>query len=438
MSALWSLAWRSAWNRRFVLSLTVLSVALSCFLLVSLERLRTDVRQQFSRSVSGTDLIVGARTGDLQLLLVAVFRLGHASQTMSYASVKALEAQRAVAWVVPISLGDSHRGFPVVATTTGYFDHFRYGDRQALRLAQGRRFKGGGKGRFEAVLGFEVARRLGYGVGSRLVLSHGDGALEDSDHADQPFVVTGVLEATGTPVDRSVHIDLQGMDALHSDWVGGVRIPGLPAPHGGGSPLDAHDGHDHDQGPVQAWTPRSVTAALVGLKSRVAVFSVQRWVGDVREEPLMAVLPGVALDQLWQMVGVGEKALMAMIALVSVVSIAGLVAVIMAGLNERRRELAILRAVGAGPRQLWLLLSAEGALVTVLGAALGLAASLLAVALARDTLQQSMGLTLSVGAPDAAQWRLVAVVTGAGWLASLLPGWRAFRLSLHDGLTPRV
>lgn len=452
MSALWSLAWRSAWNRRFVLSLTVLSVALSCFLLVSLERLRTDVRQQFSRSVSGTDLIVGARTGDLQLLLVAVFRLGHASQTMSYASVKALEAQRAVAWVVPISLGDSHRGFPVVATTTGYFEHFRYGDRQALRLAQGRRFDGGGKGRFEAVLGFEVARRLGYGVGSRLVLSHGDGALEDSDHADQPFVVTGVLEATGTPVDRSVHIDLQGMDALHSDWVGGVRIPGLPAPHGGGSPLDAHDGHDHDhdhgprqaQGrpptgePTQAWTPRSVTAALVGLKSRVAVFSVQRWVGDVREEPLMAVLPGVALDQLWQMVGVGEKALMAVIALVSVVSIAGLVAVIMAGLNERRRELAILRAVGAGPRQLWLLLSAEGALVTVLGAALGLAASLLAVALLREPLQQSMGLALSVGAPDAAQWRLVAVVIGAGWLASLLPGWRAFRLSLHDGLTPRV
>lgn len=438
MSALWSLAWRSAWNRRFVLSLTVLSVALSCFLLVSLERLRTDVRQQFSRSVSGTDLIVGARTGDLQLLLYAVFRLGHAAQNMSYTSVKALEAHRAVAWVVPISLGDSHRGFPVVATTTGYFDHFRYGDRQALELAQGRRFDGRAEGRFEAVLGAEVARRLGHGVGSRLVLSHGDGALEESDHADQPFVVVGVLKATGTPVDRSVHIDLQGMEALHADWVGGVRLPG--------SHEHAHENeHEHHQSDrhrpttqTQTLTPRSVTAALVGLKSRVAVFSVQRWVSDVREEPLMAVLPGVALDQLWQMVGIGEKALMAMIALVSVVSIAGLVAVIMAGLNERRRELAILRAVGAGPRQLWLLLSVEGALVTLLGAALGLAASLLAVALLRDTAQQALGLSLSTGAPDAAQWQLVAAVIGAGWLASLLPGWRAFRLSLHDGLTPRV
>ncbi|RZL06727.1 MAG: ABC transporter permease, partial [Rubrivivax sp.] len=442
-------AWRSAWNRRFVLSLTVLSVALSCFLLVSLERLRTDVRQQFSRSVSGTDLIVGARTGDLQLLLYAVFRLGHAAQNMSAASVKALEAHRAVAWVVPISLGDSHRGFPVVATTTAYFDHFQYGDRQALQLARGRRFDGRAQGRFEAVLGAEVARRLGHGVGSRLVLSHGDGALEDSDHADQPFVVVGVLKATGTPVDRSVHIDLQGMEALHADWMGGVRIPGWQTPRDDvGSPLDGHpQGHEHDHGhahdhepasPKHTLTPRSVTAALVGLKSRVAVFSVQRWVSDVREEPLMAVLPGVALDQLWHMVGVGEKALMAVIALVSVVSIAGLVAVIMASLNERRRELAILRAVGAGPRQLWLLLSAEGALVTVLGAALGLAASLLAAALLQEPLQQALGLSLSAGAPDAAQWRLVAAVIGAGWLASLLPGWRAFRMSLHDGLTPRV
>lgn len=423
MNALWSLAWRSAWNRRFVLSLTVLSVALSTFLLVSLERIRTDVREHFAQSVSGTDLVVGPRTGQLQLLLYAVFRLGHATNTMSHASVEALSAHRAVAWVVPILLGDSHQGFPVLATTPDYFRHFKYGDRQPLLFAQGRPFGQPGPA-FEAALGSEVAQRLGYRLGSRLVLAHGDGMLEGTEHADKPFVVTGILKPTGTPVDRSVHISLQAMEALHLEWAGGMPLPGLH--------VHADEAHRHEL------TPRQVTAALVGLKSRTAVFAVQRWVADRRQEPLMAVLPGVALSELWQVVGAGERALLAMTVLVAVVSLAGLVAVIMAGLNERRRELAILRAVGAGPRHVWLLLSLEGGLVTVLGATAGLLASLLAATLLHDTLQRAAGITLSTGWPSLVQWQLLVAVVASGWVASLLPGWRAYRLSLADGLSPRI
>ena len=420
MKALWSLAAQSAWNRRFVLSLVVLSIALSTFLLLGIERLRQDLRANFAQAVSGTDLIVGARTGPVQLLLYAVFRIGNATNNIRYTSAEAVGQLRGVAWVVPLSLGDSHRGFAVLGTTPAYFEHFRFGTKQPLVLAQGKRFEQ----LYDAVLGAEVARRLGYTLGQRIVLSHGDGALAGNDHADKPFTVVGILAPTGTPVDRTVHIGLPGIEAMHLDWQAGVPLPGQA--------ISAEQAAQADL------TPRSITAALVGLKSRAAVFSVQREVAAFRAEPLLAILPGVALDELWDVVGLGERGLQAMSALVAAVSLAGRVAVILAGLNERRRELAILRAVGAGPRQMLALLAAEGLLVTASGVLLGALAAWGAVALAGPAVQARWGIGLQLVAPGAAEWQLMAAVLAGGLLASLLPGWRAYRLSLADGLSPRT
>jgi len=428
MTPLLTLAARSAWNRRFALGLVCFSIALSTLLLLGIERIRQDVRASFAQSVSGTDLIVGARTGPVQLLLYAVFRIGSATNNIRTSSLEAIARHRAVAWVVPLSLGDSHRGFAVLGTTVDYFQRFRYGDRQPLALAQGRAFNaaltGPASGLYEAVLGAEVARHLGYGLGQRIVLSHGDGAMAANDHADKPFTVVGILAPTGTPVDRTVHIGLAGIEAIHLDWAAGAPLPGQSV--------------SAEQAAQADLTPRSVTAALVGLKSRAAVFAVQREVAAYRDEPLLAILPGVALDQLWDVVGLGERGLQAMSALVAVVSLAGLVAVILAGLNERRRELAILRAVGAGPRQVLLLLALEGGLVTGAGVLAGAASCALAVAVLAPWVQGQFGLVLSPQGPGSAEWALMGAVLGGGWLASLLPGWRAYRLSLADGLSPRI
>lgn len=423
MNALFGIAWRSAWNRRGTLVLVALSIALATMLLLALERMRTDVRESFSQSVSGTDLIVGARTGPVQLMLYAVFRIGGATNNIRMASVEAIAQHRAVAWVVPIALGDSHRGHPVLGSTPAYFEHFLYGDRQPLVLREGRAFSGTLDGLYEAVLGAEVAQALGYKLGDRIVLTHGAGGPMAAEHADKPFTVVGVLARTGTPVDRTVHVSLQAIEAIHLDWAGGAPLPGMTiAP---------------EQARKFDLAPKQVTAALVGLKSRVAVFAVQRFVQGYEGEPLLAVLPGVALDELWQAVGIGERALMGMSALVALVSLAGLVSVVLAGLNERRRELAVLRAVGAAPRHVLLLLAAEGALVTVVGAVAGALMAALGVALAGPWVQSAFGITLRLGAPTAPQWALLGAVLAAGMLASLVPGWRAYRLSLADGLSPR-
>jgi putative ABC transport system permease protein len=418
MRPLVGLAARSAWNRRFVLSLVVASIALSTLLLLSIERLRHDVRQNFARSVSGTDLIVGARGGSLQLLLYAVFRIGSASNNMRWSSVQAIAELPAVAWTVPISLGDTHRGFAVVGTTGDYFRHFRHGDGQPLVLAQGRAFEAV----FDAVVGAEVAQRLGYEVGRQIVLAHGDGTFADNDHADKPFTVVGVLARTGTPVDRSVHIPLAGMQALHIDWMAGVPLPGLHI--------------SADQALQRDLTPRAVTAVLVGLKQRITVFSVQRRIAEFEAEPLMAVLPGVALDELWDVVGAAEKALLLMSALVALVSVAGLVAVILAGLDQRRRELAILRAVGAGPQTVALLLALEGGLVTALGIVLGTAATAGGLALAAPWVLAHHGIVLQPLQIGMAELQWLALLAAGGLLASLLPGWRAYRIALADGLQP--
>ena len=424
MKPLLGLAARSAWNRRATLALVVLSIALSTLLLLSFERMRNDIRESFSQSVSGTDLIVGARTGAVQLMLYAVFHVGGATNNIGMASLRAIAKHRAVDWVVPISLGDSHHGRPVLGTTPDYFTRFLYGEREPLVLAQGRAFRGDLDDLYGAVIGAEVAQTLRYRLGQHITLSHGSGAIPGAEHADKPFTVVGILAPTGTPVDRTVHVSLGAIEAIHLDWGGGAAMPGLKiAP---------------EQARKFDLAPKQVTAALIGLKNRVAVFAVQRHVAEFEGEPLMAVLPGVALDELWDVVGIGERALLGLSAMVALVSIAGLVAVVLAGLNERRRELAVLRAVGAGPRHVLLLLAGEGALITLLGAIIGTLLAVLLIVAAGPMIQARFGIALKLSAPTGSQWAVLAGIVAAGLLASLVPGWRAYRMSLADGLSPRT
>jgi putative ABC transport system permease protein len=414
------IAARSAWNRRTTLFLVVLSIALSVALLLGVERLRHDAREGFAHSVSGTDLIVGARTSPVQLLLNAVFRIGNASASMRWQSFLDLSSMPQVAWAVPLSLGDSHRGFPVLGTTPEYFDHVKHARGTPLRFTEGQRFAQ----LFDAVLGADVAERLGYRVGQTISLEHGSGEFVVAGHDDKPFTVTGILARTGTPIDRTVHVGLQAIEAIHLDWQGGAPVPGLSIPADMVRKFDL--------------TPKAVTAAMVGLRNRAAVFRVQRSVNAYPDEALMAILPGVALDELWRVVAVAETTLLAISAMVVVVGLAGLVSVILAGLNERRRELAVLRAVGASPRQVFGLLTLEGLMVTGGGLLLGLVLLYAASAAAAPFVQARLGIDLALRGLSSGELAWLAAIAVASLLACLIPGYRAYRLSLADGLTPRL
>lgn len=424
MTAWLRLALASAWNRRGTLALTILAISLSVAMLLGVERLRTAARESFSLSVSGTDLVVGARTSPVQLMLYSVFRLGEATSNMRWQSYQDIVRMPQVAWAVPISLGDSHRGFAVLGTQKEYFGRFRYGYDRPLALREGRAFSGTLDGVFEAVIGAEVAGALGYTLDQRITLSHGSGPALLPEHKDKPFRVVGILAPTGTPVDRTVHVSLQAIEAIHLDWQAGVPLPGFSIPPEHVRKFDL--------------APRELTAVLVGLRSRGAVFRVQRDINGYAGEPLVAVLPGVALDQLWDVVGIAEQALLAVTAMIVAVGLAGLVAVLLASLNERRRELAILRSVGAGPWQVGGLVVLETLLATAAGCVLGALALGLAAALGSEWLQSTQGLGVPVAPVTPGEWRLLAAVLAAGAFAGIVPAWRAARISLADGLSPRT
>ncbi|NOT84151.1 MAG: ABC transporter permease [Methylococcaceae bacterium] len=420
MKTLLSLAFHSAWNRKGTLMLMVVSIALSVMLLLGVEQLRAGVRNGFSQSVSGTDLVIGARTSPIQLMLYAVFRLGDATHNMHWSSFEKLAGRPAVAFAIPISLGDSHQGFPVIGTQLSYFEHFRYGDKRVLEFMQGAPFAD----IFDTVIGAEVAEQLNYSLNTEIILSHGQGVHRLAEHEDKPFRVVGILKRTGTPVDRSIHVSLAAIEAIHLDWQAGAPMPGVSIPAQYVKKFNLQ--------------PKEITAVLIGLKSRSGVFQMQRYVNNFQDEPLLAVLPGVALGELWSIVSVVEKTLLAVSALVVTVGLSGLVAVVLAGLGERRRELAVLRSVGAGPLLVFMLLAIEGLLVVLLGALLGTLAVVAASSLAAPFLQAKFGLTVVFSGLTTQTQLLLAAVILAGALVSLIPGYRAYRMSLTDGLMPRL
>lgn len=414
------LAWSSAWSRRGALALALLSITLSVALLLSVERLRHAARDSFSTSVAGVDLIVGARDDPLRLMLHSVFHIGSSGTGMSWDSAQRIASDPAVAWSIPLAMGDSHRGFPVVATSADYFARYRYGNARPLVLAEGAPLQG----LFDVVLGAEVARRLGYRRGDQLALSHGGGGHHAHDHHDKPFTVSGVLAPTGTPVDRALYIGLHAMRAIHLDWHGGTPMPGVA--------IGVGDLHKFDL------QPRQVDAVLVGLKQRAAVLRVQRMVNTDRREALTAVIPGLALAQLWEMTGSVERVLAAIAGLVLVVALCGLCAAVLAGLNERRRELAILRSVGARPLHIFLLLVCEGVGLALAGAVAGYVLVQVGAAALAPWMLAHWGVALAPAWPGEAELAWLAALLGAGLCASLLPGWRAYRLSLADGLVAGV
>lgn len=414
------LAAQSLWNRRLTSALVVLSIALSVALLLGVERLHTQTRTSFANTLSGTDLIVGARGSPINLLLYSVFRMGDPTNNMRWSSYQAIATDPLVAWTVPLSLGDSHRGFRVLGTTPAYFQHYRYGRSQPLRLAEGRPFAEV----FDAVLGAEVADRLGYRLGQSVIIAHGAAEVSFALHDDKPFQVVGILARTGTPVDATVHIRLDGMEAIHADWRGGAPMPGMR--------LSAEQVRQLDL------TPKTITAILVGLQSRTTVFRVQRQINEFTAEPLLAILPGLTLQQLWTVLALAENALLVISGLAVLVSFTVMLTALLTGLNERRREMAILRAVGAGPGHVFALMLGESLTLALGGALLGVLLLQGGLLLAGPLLEARLGLVIAGWPPSPHELILLAAVLGGGLLAGLVPAWRAYRYSLADGMTLRI
>jgi putative ABC transport system permease protein len=415
------LALRSLLNRRTTAVLTVSAIAISVALLLGVQLLRTAARESFANTVSGVDLIVGARSGPLNLLLYSVFRVGDATANVSWASYQKIAHHPDVAWTIPISLGDSHRGFRVMGTDAAYFEHYRFGGGRALGFTAGGPFVD----LYDAVLGADVAKALGYRLGDSVIIAHGIGNVSFAEHKDKPFRIAGILAPTGTPVDRTVHVSLQAITAIHIDWQSGAQAP-------------EHFRVSAEQARTRDLTPDTITAFLVGMRSKVMTFTMQRAINEYRQEPLLAVLPGIALSQLWELVGVADAALAVVAAFVVLAGLLGMLTAILTSLNERRREMAILRSVGARPGHIFALMVFEAGILATIGVIAGTALTYVILFASQPLLERRFGIFVQIRALGSWELAILAAIIASALLMGLLPAFRAYRNTLNDGLQMRV
>ena len=333
------LVFASLGNRRMVAFLTALSVALSVLLFASVEKMRDGARSGFAHTISGTHIIAGARSGQIPLLLFSIFHIGSPTSNVSYKSYLKYKDHPAVAWAIPLSIGDSHRGFRVVGTEPDIIKHYRYRDGRSLKVAQGNY----SLARFKAVLGSTAAKSLGYKVGDKLVLTHGISDVQGiHDHEENPFVVEAIFEATGTPFDKGIYVSLESVELMHD--------------------AEAHEG-EHKPAADAAFPPpvtvEKLTSFMLSVKQPVDILPLMRMINEDESEPLTAILPGVTLGEIWNIMGYLENILKLVSLLVMLTALCVLFISLYASLAERYRELAILRALGASPLRVASLLLAE-------------------------------------------------------------------------------
>lgn len=488
------LAFLSLANRRFSLALTVLAIALSVALILGIERLRDAAREGFASTISGVDLIVGSRGSDLQILLATAYGVGFTSNSLSWETYENLQALPQTEWAVPLAMGDTYRDFPIIGTTEAYFEHFSHGKGQQLTLVDGVGFDG----TESAILGAEVARSTGLSVGGTLIAAHGSGPVRSEDHDDHPFTITGILAPTGTPVDRMIYVPLSGFALLHvTDKPAADPLEGMMAAElTEDDHAEDHEGHDHDEAHAEehdthdhdthdhdvenhdaedhdphdhdahdhdaedhdthdhdathseehddhdhhdhGTTPDQINAVFIGLTSKSQTLSVQRWIAEYEDEPLTAVLPGAALLQLWSITGIAERTLRIVAMAVVVAGILGMLTMLSATLEARRREFAILRAVGATPGKIGALLFVEAALITIAGLLGGVVILYLVQTVSAPILSERVGIDLAPGLPVVSELRLLGVIFAVGVASSLLPALRVYRVTVNDGLNLRL
>jgi putative ABC transport system permease protein len=416
------LALKSLANRRLSTLLTVFSMTLSLVLLMSVERIKRAAQDGFTQSISGVDLIVGARSSPLQIVLYSVFNIGQATQNVSMESYEQIRNRPEVEWTVPYSLGDGHRGFRVVATNNDFFKFYQFRSKENIQFLQGRTFQG----YFDVVVGADVARTLGYKLGSKVVVAHGvTSGPAIQEHEDKPFEVVGIMKPTGTPIDRALYISLEGMEAIHVDWKSG-SAPAI------GKEIKA------ETLTAEMLKPQTITSFFLRTKNRIEILNLQRFINEYQEEPLLAAIPGVALSELWSSLSMIDKILKGISFLVMLVGLFSMLISIMTSLNERRREMAILRALGASLKNVSGLILAETVILTTSAIVIACGLKLVIEFFAGPWAQANYGLYLQSPTFSVNEIFYILIMFFSAILISFIPAYRAMRSALKDGLSLKV
>jgi putative ABC transport system permease protein len=388
-------------------------------LFLGIERIRNGAREGFTNTISKTDLIVGAKGGSLQLLLYSVFHIGSAVNNIRMSTYEEIKQHRLVEWTIPISLGDAYRGYRVVATDENFFAHYRFRGDQGVTFSSGV----APTETFDVVLGSEVARKMQHKVGDPIVLSHGVSSQAILNHKQTPFHIAGILNPTQTPIDTAVYINLYGMEAMHFGWESGVPS---------GENIAA------DRFKKENIKINQITSFLVKLKSRIAVLKMRREIDQYDKEPIMAIIPALALQEMWQTIGYVEQILFLVSICVLLVGMMSILISLYTSINERRREMAILRSLGASSIHIFSLLLYESSFLVFFGCATGIGMLYGLLFFIKPWLESNFSVYLEVSPLTLLEWKYLLIIFIAGTFAGLIPAIKAYYNSLQDGLTIKI
>jgi putative ABC transport system permease protein len=389
-------SWRFLWSRPLTAALNLLLLSLGLASITFLLLVSHQINSAFERDLAGIDAVVGAKGSPMQLILSGVLQLDVPTGNIPLAAVETLQANPQVASVIPISMGDSFRGFRIVGTTPDYVRHY------GAELAQGMLWRSP----MQAVLGARVARQSGLKVGDTFSGAHGlvSGAGADT-HEESPYTVTGVLASTGSVLDRLV------LTSLESVW----------------------QVHDADAAPGDK--DREVTLALIQYKTPLAAVTFPRFINTTTG--MQAAAPALEITRLLSMLGVGLDVLRALAGLLLLTAGLGVFIALWGAVRERRADLALLRMLGAPPRKIAGLLLCEALWLALLATVLGVLAGQGLAMLLAWALQLDPSVMTGGAAWPAGLLGVPVLALGVALASALLPAWEAFRVSVFELLQSR-
>ncbi|WP_457279954.1 ABC transporter permease [Polaromonas sp. P5_D5] len=394
-------SWRYLWSRPLAAALNLLLLTLGLASITFLLLVSHQISQAFDRDVAGIDVVVGAKGSPMQLILSGVFHLDVPTGNVPLAAVKELEKHPQVAKVIPISLGDSFRGFRIVGTTPDYIHHYD------AQLAQGALWSRP----MQAVIGAQVAQQTGLKVGDSFTGTHGLGGGGE-EHKLSPYVVSGILASSRTVLDRLV------LTATESVW----------QVHETDTALD-----DDDRKVLEE--EREITLALIQYKTPLAAVTFPRYINSSTE--MQAAAPALEITRLLSMVGVGTDVLRALAGVLLLTAGLSVFIALWGAVRERRADLALLRMLGAPPARVAGLLLCEALWLALLATMLGVLAGQGLTALLAWALQLEKSVLIGALSWPVELVSVPVLALGVALASALLPAWEAYRVSVFELLQSR-
>jgi putative ABC transport system permease protein len=452
--SIFSLVIKNIAQRKLSIALTALSVALGVALISATLDIKKQVEENFTQTGVGYELILGAKGSPLQLVLNTVYHLGNPTGNLPYSTYQQYKRNPFVSYAIPMGLGDNYKGFRIIGTTDELFSKFNYKPERKLELESGAFFQSDSV--YQAVIGFEAAMKTGLKVGDKFIATHG---LQESfgdvgeQHEHDPMRVVGVLKRTGTPSDKAIYISLRSVWAIHAieEEEKQDRDSTKKTTHSDGTPHtdgdkhhdhDAHSGHDehghdehgHDEHEHAVPTEGDVTAILV--KTKAPIFALQLY-SAVNKAPLaQAAFVVNEIKNLFDIVGNVNWAFLLVTALVIVVALISVGVAIYNSLSERRREIAIMRSLGAHRGKIFSMITLEAAFISFVGALVGIGLSKVLMAVMKSIILEKTGVEVAVSAFSSVDGLLILGVGIVGALVGTLPAITAYRTDVAKNLSP--